>query len=204
MPKQTFFNLPDAKQHSLIESARAEFSRAPLHEASISNIIKSCGISRGSFYQYFEDKEDAFYYLLNKYSKERQERLIHLLEEHHGNLFEATTEMFARTLDSFEKEENRSYFKHVFLNMNYKIQETITNGEKEKNLPNHLSVIREHVDANQLSAETEKEVHQTIHLVRLLMFHTIVRHFSKGLTKEEALETFQMELSLMRKGLEKE
>ncbi|TGB02414.1 TetR/AcrR family transcriptional regulator [Halobacillus salinus] len=202
MPKQTFFNLPEDKQKKLMEAARVEFSRAPLHEASISNIIKKCGVSRGSFYQYFEDKDDAFYYLLKQYTNERQERLMLLLDEHNGNLFEAMTIMFQQTLDRFEKEENRSYFKHVFLNMNHKIQNTMASGEKEKDFPDHLSVIQEHVDADLLQADSEKEIRHTIHLVRLLMFHTLVRHFSKGWTKEEAFETFTLELNLMRKGLE--
>ncbi|MEH7746974.1 TetR/AcrR family transcriptional regulator, partial [Neobacillus drentensis] len=39
MPKQTFFNLTNEKQRSLINAAKKEFSRVPLHEASISNII---------------------------------------------------------------------------------------------------------------------------------------------------------------------
>jgi AcrR family transcriptional regulator len=57
MPKPTFFNLSTDKKENLIQAARREFSRAPLHEALISNIVKSAEISRGSFYQYFDDKE---------------------------------------------------------------------------------------------------------------------------------------------------
>ncbi len=59
MPKQTFLSLPEDKQNTLIQSAKKEFSRVPLHEASIANIIKDAGIPRGSFYQYFEDKENC-------------------------------------------------------------------------------------------------------------------------------------------------
>ncbi|MCU5751761.1 TetR/AcrR family transcriptional regulator, partial [Bacillus cereus] len=69
MPKQTFFNLEREKKELLIQAAMKEFSRVPLFEASISNIIKDAGIPRGSFYQYFEDKEDVFFFLLNDHSK---------------------------------------------------------------------------------------------------------------------------------------
>ena len=64
MPKQTFFHLSKDKQDLLMQAAKEEFSRAPLHEASIANIIKSAGIPRGSFYQYFDDKEDLFLLLI--------------------------------------------------------------------------------------------------------------------------------------------
>ncbi|KGM46298.1 TetR family transcriptional regulator, partial [Neobacillus niacini] len=88
MPKQTFFHLSKDKQDTLIEAAKKEFSRVPLHEASIANIIKSAGIPRGSFYQYFEDKEDLFYYLLNQLSVKNHLRFISVLQEKNGDLFE--------------------------------------------------------------------------------------------------------------------
>lgn len=64
MPTQTFFNLPIDKQKRLLDAASTEFSRVPLTEASINNIIKLAEILRGSFYQYFKDKEDLYYYFL--------------------------------------------------------------------------------------------------------------------------------------------
>lgn len=66
MPTQTFFHLPEEKQQRLLEAARVEFSRVPLNEASIAQIVKLAGISRGSFYQYFEDKEDLYFYYFEK------------------------------------------------------------------------------------------------------------------------------------------
>src|SRR5699024_12825273 len=65
LPKETFFNLPVEKQNNLIEAAQKEFSRAPLNEASISNILKHAQIQRGIFYHYFSDKEDEFFYFFD-------------------------------------------------------------------------------------------------------------------------------------------
>jgi AcrR family transcriptional regulator len=42
-------------------------------EASINQIIKAANISRGSFYQYFADKEDCYMYLLSEMVKEKME-----------------------------------------------------------------------------------------------------------------------------------
>ncbi|WP_082383880.1 TetR/AcrR family transcriptional regulator [Lacticaseibacillus thailandensis] len=41
-------------------AAKTEFTRAVFAKASISNIIELAGVPRGSFYQYFEDKQDIF------------------------------------------------------------------------------------------------------------------------------------------------
>ncbi|WP_240452190.1 TetR/AcrR family transcriptional regulator [Virgibacillus sp. YIM 98842] len=61
MPKQTFFNLPEDKKTILLDAVEKEFSRVPLFEASVANMVQDAGIPRGSFYQYFDNKEDAFF-----------------------------------------------------------------------------------------------------------------------------------------------
>ncbi len=64
MPKDTFFNLPDEKRQRIIDLALAEFSENDYDSASISRIVAQAGIAKGSFYQYFENKEDLYTYLL--------------------------------------------------------------------------------------------------------------------------------------------
>ncbi|MGM9905225.1 TetR/AcrR family transcriptional regulator [Lactobacillus sp.] len=63
MPSQTFFNLPKEKQDRIMAAAREEFFTHSFDEASINRLIKAAGIPRGSFYQYFDDKEDVYFYL---------------------------------------------------------------------------------------------------------------------------------------------
>lgn len=64
MPKETFFNLPDEKRQRIIDLALAEFAQNEYDTASISRIVAQAGIAKGSFYQYFENKEDLYTYLL--------------------------------------------------------------------------------------------------------------------------------------------
>lgn len=64
MPKETFFNLPDAKRDAITEIAVEEFAEHAYGDVSISRIVARAGIAKGSFYQYFEDKDDLFEYLL--------------------------------------------------------------------------------------------------------------------------------------------
>ena len=58
MPKQTFFNLKEEKKKKIEKALIKEFSNNTFEKASISNIIAEANIPRGSFYQYFESKED--------------------------------------------------------------------------------------------------------------------------------------------------
>mgnify|MGYP002588050180 CR=1 FL=1 len=78
----------------LLEAATREFSTRPFNEASINQIIKEAGIPRGSFYMYFQDKEDLFRYLLKGYV----DQLFMLLEEfllrNGGDIFQALLDLY--------------------------------------------------------------------------------------------------------------
>lgn len=73
MPKQTFLNLPREKRDTIINAAIEEFAQYGLENASTNRIVENSGISKGSFYQYFEDKEDVFRYLLTILEHEKMD-----------------------------------------------------------------------------------------------------------------------------------
>ena len=64
MPKQTFFNLPEQKRERIVLCAVEEFAQRGYKQASISRMVDAAGIAKGSFYQYFEDKDDLFVYIV--------------------------------------------------------------------------------------------------------------------------------------------
>lgn len=73
MPKQTFFNLPEEKRETIISAAVEEFAEYGLENASTNRIVRNSGIAKGSFYQYFEDKQDVFMHLLDVIEKKELE-----------------------------------------------------------------------------------------------------------------------------------
>ena len=64
MPKDTFFNLLQEKQLRILDISVEEFYQQGYEKASISRIVDTAGIAKGSFYQYFEGKEDLFRYIV--------------------------------------------------------------------------------------------------------------------------------------------
>lgn len=71
MPKQTFLNLPEDKRTVITNAAIDEFAEYGFEAASINRIVANGGISKGSFYQYFEDKMDVFKFLLDAAANEK-------------------------------------------------------------------------------------------------------------------------------------
>lgn len=89
MPSKTFMSLPQEKQDRIVNAAVNEFSRLRFDEVSINEIIKQAKISRGSFYQYFEDKEDLFLFLSKAKQQELFARWRKFLVDADGDIFQA-------------------------------------------------------------------------------------------------------------------
>ena len=71
MPKDTFLNLPEDKRAFICDVALDEFAEYPFERASVNRIVANSGIAKGSFYQYFDDKKDLFFYLMGLISEEK-------------------------------------------------------------------------------------------------------------------------------------
>lgn len=68
LPRQTFSNLAAKKQNAIIAAAVEEFSRQGYQKASINSMVKAASISKGSIYQYFNNKEALFYFVFDKFT----------------------------------------------------------------------------------------------------------------------------------------
>ena len=204
MPKPTYFHLPIDKQDKLIEAAKREFSRVPLHEASIANIIKSAGIPRGSFYQYFEDKEDIYYFLLNQLAEKNNERFRDLLKEKNGDLFAAFIESFQFLIGIRRNQEHQNFFKHAFLNMNYKVEKTFTNHVYEQNQKTQFLNMISLINRGNLNIESDQELHNILKIMGAVTFQSLIQMIVKDWTDEEALRNYRVQIDLLKRGFYKE
>ena len=87
MPTQRFLNLKDSKKNAIREPAAHEFAIVPYSAVSINPIIKDTQISTGSFYTYFEDKDDLMRYMLRGFRDTLRKKVFEFLEEENGNPF---------------------------------------------------------------------------------------------------------------------
>ncbi len=66
-PFARYDRLDVEKQRRIMDSATAEFVEKGYEDASMNQIIAAAGISKGSFYYYFEDKTDLFVTVLREH-----------------------------------------------------------------------------------------------------------------------------------------
>ncbi|KYG90046.1 hypothetical protein A0U40_07335 [[Bacillus] sp. KCTC 13219] len=83
MPKQTFFNLPEEKKQRIVDVTYEIFTNTKYEDVNIRDIAKKSGISVGSFYQYFHDKDDLYLYFFTciekKYMDKQKEKTSGIL-----------------------------------------------------------------------------------------------------------------------------
>lgn len=75
MPKPTFYNLKEEKKRRIFQAAVQEFASHKFSEASLNRIVKTAKIPWGSFYQYFDNKEDLYLYIIKELSKYKWDAL---------------------------------------------------------------------------------------------------------------------------------
>lgn len=96
MPSERFFKLSEDKQQRIIEASTDEFIASGMHDASINRIIKDADISRGSFYTYFEDKNDLFNFIFSTLKHSSASMILDEIEKKNGDVFAAAKALVER------------------------------------------------------------------------------------------------------------
>ena len=196
MAKQTFLNLSEDKRNMVVNALKKEFSRVPLKDALVSNIIIDAKIPRGSFYQYFNDIEDAFYYIIGEYSKDIKRKLLEYLEKNKGDIILSYRELYLYILNVIDNPDDKVYFENIFLNMNYEIEKMFT-----PNFNDGLNLILNHVDISKLNISSKFGLGYILDIIESIMMTNIIQSYKRNLSKEKNKEIFERELALVCAGI---
>lgn len=203
MPTKTFHNLPADKKKKLIEASLEEFSRVSFNEASINVIINKAGISRGSFYMYFEDKEDLFRFLLENHKEAITDIFRTSFKQENGDIFLSFKVILTTLIDYLEKEENRKFIKNVFMNLNMKHEEYIIPkhpGEMDENTKNEILGL---VNTQNLNYQSVDDIIMIIQLLLMITTHTLMNVITNHPNKEEIISKYMRKLEMLQYGIER-
>ena len=95
MPTKMFLALDAAKQTKIIEAGLSEFSVYGFSGSSTNRIVKRSGISKGSLFKYFTNKEEFFFYLLDLVTEELSKSLEETAKTLSQELFQRVIEYAA-------------------------------------------------------------------------------------------------------------
>lgn len=202
MPSKTYLNLSDAKKQKLIQAAKKEFSRVLLSDASINRIIKDADISRGSFYMYFENKEELYAYLLSEHRINGLKILIERLTRSKGDIVKAYQDLYDIFLERCFQEKERNFFRNVFQNANLYMENKTTFSYTEQNEEEQLfRELENAIDRKKLSKVARENIKEVILLLFDITMKSIVPVILMDMDREKAFRHFLKSLELIEGGI---
>lgn len=88
MPTELFNSLKEEKKNAVINAALVEFGSFGVINASTNNIVKNCGISKGSLFKYFETKDDLCFFLFEMVTNEMLCDLTNRMKDFSSEIFQ--------------------------------------------------------------------------------------------------------------------
>ena len=200
MPTNTFFNLPAEKKHKILKAANKEFARVPLEQASIKNIVEDAEIARGSFYQYFENKQDLFEYIMTSKTGDMEKNLIEMIEQENGNIINIFINIYDHLIEVGKIRRHNKLFRQIFENI--KTSDNLMLTRKEEMNKKLEKILQDLYSKNKdiLNIKNEEEFKLVIEILSAITRRRIVASL-KYKNSAEAREDFLKEIEYIKRGI---
>ncbi len=201
MPQPTFYSLPKLKRSKVFEAGFKEFSSYNYNNASINRIVKDAFIPKGSFYQYFFDKDDFYWYIINKVLDEQITKYDKLLEGASGNFIKAEEHLFFHFAVLLENDKYRNLIRNVFDSSYFDVTNSlISKGGVDYDMIYGL--------INQKRAKIVKKMSKeefviVFGMMRNILNNSIITLISEDLDTKTAIDFYQTQVNFLLKGISK-
>ena len=196
MPSDTFLRLNDEKKKKLIDASFKEFSLYNFNDVSINRIIKEAGISRGSFYMYFADKKDLYFYLLEQHLEIIINSMREDLIKNKGDLFKMFQDNIEEEYNSF-KNNNINFFKKSLENVTIMEESKKTFGFRDKRL---LRELIPNINLELLNDNAKKHIEVIFAINMHLLMVTLMKLLKSDSLDEEILKDYYEQLDILKYG----
>ncbi len=186
MPKSTFYNLNEEKREKIKKALKNEFTKHTFEKASISNMIEEANIPRGSFYQYFEDKEDALKYIIEDFLNDEKEKIKEFLIQNEGDIFLTTLDLYSYFVDKNYHEKEVKLFQNIInklRNENVNIYKNI----KLKKFADLKNMDKDncYINTSLLSIENDEDIEYMLRILTCILRAEIIDVMHKKVSKEK-------------------
>ena len=174
-----------------------EFARVPFEKASISNIIEEAQIPRGSFYQYFEDKEDAIRYMIQKYISMEYKMIYEILQKTKGDIFKMSILAFEYMVENATQKKEMNLYKNIMkeikrnnINIFDECKENIKSNE-----------IKDRIDVSHLNLQSEKDLKYMMKILISIIRTTGIEVIDNKISIEQGKIDLIEQLEILKRGM---
>lgn len=197
MPSSRFLKLPEEKRSKILRAVHSELALFPVDELSINRIIHSADISRGSFYQYFEDKDDLLEYVFSDFRNSMTQEIKASIEANCGDMFAVGMDMLEKIVATGSKDENRRIFVNVFS------YAKVAQSSLERVIADEEALVNgfvRYIDRSRLKFTSDEEVRELMKLGLALFKDSICRCFADIDNASEIMDNFRKRVEIIKYG----
>lgn len=200
MIKKTFYNLPYEKRKRITDAVIKEFMERPNEKVSINRIIKTAEISRGSFYQYFDDKVDLIEIITKTMFDESSNKTKEILKLSCGDLFVMYIKMFDYFGDYSSQKQTMKIMRNIvdsFKANDDLVSEYLKNRFNIALSNNEIYLM---VDRQNLKFQDNESVKCLIEILTQVLKNAIFDVFVAGSDREEVRERLIKKIDIIKQG----
>jgi len=199
MPKSTFLNLSKSKQEKIFNVGKKEFSIFSLNDASVNRITENAKISKGSFYQYFNDKKEFYWYIIKIMIKDKVTKYDELLDIHKGDLIKVEEAQLKELITLMKDEEYEGVLRNLFLYSFHDIMFHVFDHD-EVNLSMIYQIFLSH-DNDLYNISSEEDFNAFFDMLRTLGNACIIGILNHSYSEEYAFNLYKKQVGYIMNGI---
>ena len=201
MPSTTYYNLSKDKKERIFNAGVLEFSYHDFNDASVNTIVRIANISKGSFYQYFEDKEDFYWFIVMDIIYGQVGNYEVLLKVNKGDLFKTEEELFNHILELFDDMKYRNLIKHVYKTSYMEISSRLS--IKANTIYLEMYDLLMSFGFKGYNIKSKEDFLIVFNMLRNITNNTIITMISEELSLLETKELYSKQLEVLGTGINK-
>lgn len=204
MPTERFLKLPEEKKEKILEALIREFCDEPLESVSINRIVKEAGISRGSFYTYFEDKQDALSYIGMELQHRNDETLKNCIFSAKGDFFGAVELFFEEAWSYLKKNGLCSLQKSVAMHANINPLHVLEEASSEKQQSRFYDLAEwcfARVDRSKLKLADTEEFLSLLTMCYISIMITVIELCLQPEREQEIMKRYHTRMRFLQEGV---
>jgi AcrR family transcriptional regulator len=194
VPKQTKKSLK--RRNTILNEAEKLFIEEGFEKTTVKDIAEHAGVAKGTFYYYFDTKEDIISSLLEKRYKKTEKKARYVLENENMSSLEKLEKIILRLI--FSRRGNFKVYEFFKIDENAKFMNERNKEFWNKFMPIFTKIVKEGVERGEFETDYPEEVTEILFMGIDNFLH---RHYAKFTTEEMYIDKFAAVEELLNRTL---
>ncbi|MFW5795488.1 MAG: TetR/AcrR family transcriptional regulator [Bacillota bacterium] len=184
------------RRNTILDEAEKLFIEEGFEKATVKEIAERAGVAKGTFYYYFDTKEDIINALLDKRYTNTEEKAQHILDNNKYTPLEKLEKVILRLI--FTRQGNFKVYEFFKIDENAKFMKKRNKEFWNKFIPVFTKIVEEGIAAGEFETDYPEELTEILFMGIDGFLH---RHYANFTTKEMYEDKFSAVEELLTKAL---